>query len=130
METLQGFKRTNYCGELRLADAGREISVCGWVQRSRDLGSLIFTDLRDRTGILQLAFDDATEPELFKKAATLRSEYVIAARGVLRERSAKNAELPTGEVAERVGYRTYSNFHLTFKNVFGCTPGQYREQDP
>ena len=98
METLQGFKRTNYCGESRLADAGREISVCGWVQRSRDLGSLIFTDLRDRTGILQLAFDDATEPELFKKAATLRSEYVIAARGVLRERSAKNAELPTGEV--------------------------------
>ncbi len=98
METLQGFKRTNYCGEPRLADAGREISVCGWVQRSRDLGSLIFTDLRDRTGILQLAFDDATEPELFKKAATLRSEYVIAARGVLRERSAKNAELPTGEV--------------------------------
>jgi aspartyl-tRNA synthetase len=98
METIHGFKRTNYCGEPRLADVGKELSVCGWVQRSRDLGSLIFTDLRDRTGILQLAFDDATEPELFKKAAALRSEFVVAARGLLRERSAKNADLPTGEV--------------------------------
>ena len=57
METLKGFKRTGYCGNFRMADVGREVSVCGWVQRQRDLGQLIFIDLRDRTGILQLAFD-------------------------------------------------------------------------
>jgi aspartyl-tRNA synthetase len=61
METLKGFKRSNYCGELRAGDVGKEFSVCGWVQRQRDLGQLIFIDLRDRTGILQLAFDDATD---------------------------------------------------------------------
>ena len=98
METLQGFKRTNYCGTVRIEDAGRELSVCGWVQRSRNLGGLIFIDLRDRSGIVQLAFDDSTEPELFKKAATVRSEYVLAARGVVRERSAKNSDLPTGDI--------------------------------
>jgi aspartyl-tRNA synthetase len=70
----------------------------GWVQRRRDLGGLIFIDLRDRTGILQLAFDDNTERGLFEKAGTVRSEYVVAARGALRERSSKNAELPTGDV--------------------------------
>ena len=58
MESLKGFKRTSYCGTVRTGDIGKEISVCGWVQRQRDLGQLIFIDLRDRTGILQLAFDD------------------------------------------------------------------------
>ena len=91
-------KRTFYCGEPRINNVGKEVSVCGWVQRRRDLGQLIFIDLRDRSGILQLAFDDNTSREIFEAAVTLRSEFVIHASGVLRERSAKNPELPTGDV--------------------------------
>ena len=91
-------KRSNYCAEPRSSDIGREMSVCGWVQRRRDLGQLIFIDLRDRTGILQLAFDDNTNREVFESALTLRSEFVIHAVGTLRERSSKNPELPTGDV--------------------------------
>jgi aspartyl-tRNA synthetase len=98
MESLKGFKRTDYCGTLRAEDIGKSIAVCGWVQRQRDLGQLIFVDLRDRTGILQLAFDDSTDREIFKRAFTVRGEYVLAARGTLRERSSKNKEIPTGEV--------------------------------
>jgi aspartyl-tRNA synthetase len=98
METLRGFTRTAYCGTPRLADAGKEVSVCGWVQRQRDLGQLIFIDLRDRTGILQLAFDDSTDRAVFEKAASARSEFVLAARGTIRERSSKNNEIPTGAV--------------------------------
>jgi aspartyl-tRNA synthetase len=98
MESLIGFKRTSYCGTARIEDVGKEYSVCGWVQRQRDLGQLIFIDLRDRTGILQLAFDDSTDREIFKKAFGVRSEYVLAARGRLRERSSKNKDIPTGDV--------------------------------
>ena len=98
MNTSSNFKRTIYCGEPRTGDIGREISVCGWVQRQRDLGQLIFIDLRDRTGILQLALDDHTDREVFSTAVTVRSEYVLFARGLLRERSSKNPELPTGAV--------------------------------
>ena len=57
-EFMTGMKRTDYCGDLRIGDVGREVTVCGWVQRCRDLGQLIFIDLRDRTGIVQLAFND------------------------------------------------------------------------
>jgi len=74
------------------------MSVCGWAQRRRDLGQLIFIDLRDRTGILQLAFDDNTARDVFGTAFSVRSEFVLYARGVLRERSSKNPELPTGDV--------------------------------
>ena len=91
-------KRDIYCGEPRVEDIGREVSVCGWAQRRRDLGQLIFIDLRDRSGILQLAFDDNTEREIFNAASAVRSEFVLYARGVIRERSSKNLELPTGEV--------------------------------
>lgn len=98
MDTLQGFHRSDYCGTFRLEQVGQELSVCGWVQRRRNLGGLIFVDLRDRSGILQLSFDHNTPKELFEKAASLHSEYVVAARGVLRERESKNMELPTGEV--------------------------------
>ena len=98
MENIKNFKRTSYCGEPRLSDIGKEMSVCGWVQRRRDLGQLIFIDLRDRTGILQLAFDESTERAIFEKATGVRSEFVLAAKGVLRERSSKNSEIPTGEV--------------------------------
>lgn len=91
-------KRTNYCGELRLSNSRQEVIVCGWVQRQRDLGQLIFVDLRDRTGIVQLAFTDSTDREIFNKAFSLRSEFVISAKGVVRERTSKNMEIPTGEI--------------------------------
>ncbi len=97
-ETVKGLKRTDYCGNFREADAGKEITVFGWVQRQRDLGQLIFVDLRDRSGILQLAFDEDTDRAVFEKAASLRSEYVVAAVGTVRVRTAKNPELPTGDV--------------------------------
>ncbi len=102
MDDMRGFRRTGYCGTFRTGDIGREISVCGWVQRQRDLGGLIFVDLRDRTGLLQLAFDDATPKDIFEKAATLRSEFVIAATGLVRERESKNPDLPTGDIELKV----------------------------
>ena len=67
METLEGLKRTDYCGTLTAKDVGRTVTLCGWVQRQRDLGSLIFIDLRDRTGIVQLAFDENTDKAVFDK---------------------------------------------------------------
>lgn len=97
-EFMTGLKRTHYCGDLRLADAGKEVTVCGWVQRCRDLGQLIFIDLRDRTGVVQLAFNDTTDKEIFDKAFGCRSEFVLAAKGVVCERSAKNKDIPTGDV--------------------------------
>lgn len=97
-EFMTGLKRTNYCGELRASDIGKTVTVCGWVQRQRDLGQLIFIDLRDRTGILQLAFSDSTDRSIFDKAFSVRAEYVLAATGLVRERSSKNSEIPTGEI--------------------------------
>ncbi len=97
-EFMTGLKRTDYCGDLRLSDAGREVTVCGWVQRARDLGQLIFIDLRDRTGIVQLAFNDTTDREVFDKAFSCRGEFVLAAKGVVCERSAKNSDIPTGDI--------------------------------
>lgn len=97
-ETLKGLKRTDYCGVFRKEDAGRDVTVCGWVQRQRDLGQLIFVDLRDRTGIVQLAFDESTDRAVFDKAFSVRSEYVLAAKGVVRVRSSVNHEIPTGDV--------------------------------
>ena len=97
-EFMTGLKRSCYCGEPRLSDAGKTLTLCGWVQRQRDLGQLIFIDLRDRSGIMQLAFDEDTDREVFKKAFACRSEFVLAATGVVRERTSKNAELPTGEI--------------------------------
>ncbi|MBQ6707518.1 MAG: aspartate--tRNA ligase [Clostridia bacterium] len=95
---MTGLKRTNYCGDLRASDIGKTVTVMGWVQRSRDLGALIFIDLRDRTGILQLAFDENTAKDIFDKAFSVRSEYVLAATGLVRERSSKNKDIPTGDI--------------------------------
>ena len=97
-EFMTGLKRTDYCSELRITDVGREVTVCGWVQRCRDLGQLIFIDLRDRTGIVQLAFNDKTDKEIFDKAFSCRSEYVLAAKGIVCERSSKNKDIPTGDI--------------------------------
>ena len=98
MDTIKGLKRTDYCGTLRLADCCREVTLFGWAQRQRDLGNLIFIDLRDRTGIIQLSFSDKTGRDVFEKAQSVRSEYVLAAVGTVVERESKNAELPTGEI--------------------------------
>lgn len=97
-EFMTGLKRTDYCSDLRITDVGREVTVCGWVQRCRDLGQLIFIDLRDRTGVVQLAFNDKTDKEIFDKAFACRSEYVLAAKGIVCERSSKNKDIPTGEI--------------------------------
>ena len=91
-------KRTHFCGELRRENIGETVSLHGWVQRARDLGGLIFIDLRDRTGIVQLAFDDTTDKSIFEEAFRTRSEYVVAAKGVVRERSSINKQIPTGEI--------------------------------
>ena len=93
-------KRTHYCATLSAENIGERVTVLGWCQRQRDLGSLIFIDLRDRTGIVQLAFDDNTDREIFQKAFTTRSEYVLCAKGTVRARGegAVNKNLPTGEI--------------------------------
>jgi aspartyl-tRNA synthetase len=86
-------KRTCYCAHLTEEYIGKDVCVMGWVQRQRDLGALIFIDLRDRTGIVQLAFDEECEKDVFDKAFAARSEFVLMARGVVRERSAKNKDI-------------------------------------
>ena len=93
-------KRTHYCGTLNAANVGEQVTVMGWVQRCRDLGALVFIDLRDRTGLLQLAFDNDTDPDVFEKAASCHAEYVVVAHGTVRARgeSAVNPNLPTGQI--------------------------------
>ncbi|MBE6590104.1 MAG: aspartate--tRNA ligase [Ruminococcaceae bacterium] len=93
-------RRTHYCGELRESDIGKDVCVMGWVQKQRDLGTLIFIDLRDRTGLVQLAFDTETDREIFDKAFGIRAEYVLAIHGTVRPRGegAINPNLPTGHV--------------------------------
>ena len=98
LDRMNGLKRTHYCGTLTKNEIDKEVVVCGWVQRQRDLGALIFVDLRDRTGIVQLAFDDNTDREIFDKAFALRSEFVVMAKGKVRLRSSVNNEIPTGEI--------------------------------
>lgn len=97
-ETMNGLKRTHYCGVLNESNIGQTVVVAGWAQRNRDLGNLIFIDLRDRTGIVQLAFGSSTEKQIFEKAAAVRSEFVLMAQGVVRERESINTEIPTGRV--------------------------------
>ena len=89
-------KRTSYCGNLRKDDIGTYQCVMGWAARVRDLGSLIFIDLRDRTGIIQLAFDENTDKAIFEAAKNTRAEYVIVAKGKVRQRSSINETIPTG----------------------------------
>lgn len=97
-ETIKGIKRTHYCGEVAKNDIGKEIVVGGWVQRQRDKGHLIFIDLRDRTGIIQLVFNDETAKDVFEKAASVRSEFVLMAKGKVMAREAVNTEIATGEI--------------------------------
>lgn len=115
-DTMKGLKRTHYCGTVTPEMIGREVVVCGWAQKTRDMGTLVFIDLRDRTGIVQLAFDDKTDPALLAKAQKVRAEYVLMARGVLRQRESVNHEIPTGEVEvyvtepARAGRKQYPAF--------------------
>ncbi len=102
MESIRGLKRTDFCGTLRLSDAGREVTLFGWAQRRRDLGNLIFIDLRDRTGVVQLSFNDRTDKGVFEKAQSVRSEYVLALKGVVKERESKNDDIPTGGIEVEV----------------------------
>ena len=97
METMGNLRRTHYCGTLRARDAGTQMTVAGSIAKCRDKGGVIFADLRDTTGILQLIFDDSTDRAVFEKASGLKSEYVVIAAGTLREREAKTDKIPTGE---------------------------------
>jgi len=90
--------RTHTCGELTIKNAGTAVILCGWVQKSRDLGGMTFVDLRDRYGITQLVFNMETNRELCEKARKLGREFVIQAKGKIRERSNKNLKIPTGEI--------------------------------
>ena len=100
MDTMGKLRRTHYCGEVPLTPC--EVVVCGFVQKTRNLGNLIFIDLRDRTGIVQLAFGDYTDRALFEKAATVRNEYVLMAKGDITPRESINKEIRTGTVEIRV----------------------------
>lgn len=96
MDSMKGLKRTHYCGEV--TETGKEVVVGGFVERIRDKGGVIFIVLRDRTGVVQLMFNDKSDPAVFEKAATCRSEYVLMAKGEVIERESKNDKLKTGNV--------------------------------
>jgi aspartyl-tRNA synthetase len=98
LEPLGNLKRTNYCGALRATDADKDVVLMGWVHRRRDLGQLIFIDLRDRAGIAQIVFNKELHPEAHKKAEELRSEFVVAVEGRILRRQKANPEISTGEV--------------------------------
>lgn len=90
--------RTHTCGELRINDVGKTVTLCGWIQNNRDLGGMTFIDLRDRYGITQLVFNMDTNPELCKEARELGREYVIQVTGLVAERTSKNKKIPTGDI--------------------------------
>ena len=90
--------RTNTCGELRISDVGKEVTLAGWVQRSRKMGGMTFVDLRDRYGITQIVFNNEVDAALCDKANTLGREWVVAVTGTVAERSSKNAHLDTGDI--------------------------------
>jgi len=98
METMGNLRRTNMCNDLRMGDIDKEVILMGWVQKRRNLGGLIFVDLRDITGLVQIVFDTDVNKEAFEKAETLRGEYVIAVRGKVKERQSKNPDMETGDI--------------------------------
>ena len=97
-EKMGNLRRTNMCGLLKPENAGEEVVLMGWVQKERNLGSIIFMDLRDTTGITQIVFDNTISDDIFKKAEKIRSEYVLAIKGKVRIRQSINKDIPTGEV--------------------------------
>lgn len=97
-ESMNGLKRTDYCGKFTIKDLNRQVVINGWVQKRRNLGGLIFVDVRDKTGIVQVVFNSERSGELFAKAELLKSEYVIAVKGTVGERANKTDKIPTGEI--------------------------------
>ena len=98
LENMGQLRRTNYCGDFRIENVGNVVTVMGWVQKRRNLGSLLFIDLRDRTGLVQIVLDQSVTPALFEKAEGVRSEFVLAVRGTVRERQSKTNKIKTGAV--------------------------------
>jgi aspartyl-tRNA synthetase len=105
--------RTHTCGELRITDNGRKVTLSGWVQRSRDLGGMTFMDLRDRYGITQLVFNMDSNSALCSEARKLGREFVLQAEGKVTERSNKNPKMPTGDIEILVDRFTVLNASLT-----------------
>ena len=137
-EYINGLNRTNYNAEVNKDLLGKEVTLMGWTAKARNLGSLIFIDLRDRTGLVQLVFDSETDASLFEKAATVRNEYVLAVRGKVRSRApeAVNLRMATGEVEVFVEELRILNeaqtppFHIDDKaNVSDVTRLKYRYLD-
>lgn len=98
MDNLKGMKRTVYCGELRSEHIGLTQTIMGWVQKARNLGGLIFADIRDTSGICQVVFDINEASDVFEKACSLGTEFVVAISGTIRERESKNPNMPTGDI--------------------------------
>ena len=98
MENIKNMRRTNMCGEVLEKSIGEEVTVMGWVAKERNLGSLIFMDIRDTTGIVQVVINEEDDEELFNKAKSVRTEYVVAIKGLVRERQSKNPNIPTGNI--------------------------------
>ena len=96
LDTMKGLKRTHYCGEVPLTPC--EVTVCGFADRVRDVGNIIFINLRDRTGLVQLAFNDETDREVFAKAQQVKGEYVLMAHGTVRDRDEANPKMKTGKI--------------------------------
>ena len=115
--------RSHTCGELRLDNVGSEVTLSGWIQRTRKMGGMTFADLRDRYGITQLAFNESIDAGLCEKANHLGREYVVQVVGVVNERESKNKNLPTGDVEIIVSKLNVLNeavtppFTIEFKNV-------------
>lgn len=112
LDNMNGLKRTHYCGEV--TEVGKDVVVGGFVQKIRDLGNLIFIDLRDKTGVVQLAFNEETQRLIFEKASSCRSEFVLMAKGTVARRASINTEIKTGEVEIIVSdLRILSKAHTT-----------------
>ena len=137
MESLGGWKRTRMCAELGTKDVGGAVTLMGWAQRRRDLGSLIFVWLRDRSGIVQVVFDQSKNTELFEKASQIRSEYVIAVQGsvVARDEKNVNPDMPTGAIEVAVTELKLLNsaetlpFNIESDNVSDVLRLKYRYLD-
>ena len=98
LDFLGNLQRTHYCGALRASDEGRDAIVMGWVSGRRDLGNLLFLDIRDRTGIVQVVFNKESQPAAHAKAEQARGEFVVAVEGKVIKRQKANPEIATGEI--------------------------------
>ena len=110
--------RTHTNGELRLSDAGKQVTLAGWVQRTRKMGALTFVDLRDRYGITQLVFNEETNAPLCERANKLGREFVIQVNGTVAERYSKNKNIPTGDIEIEVSELNVLNESITLGSIF------------